>query len=123
GDRSAACAALRNFHRPRAEVLAAAGPDLLAVERIPSIDEVEALADVIPALGIPAWITFSCGDGGHLNDGTPFADAIDLAASIDAVVAVGVNCTPPPHVPSLIRIAAERTALPLVAYPNRGATW
>jgi homocysteine S-methyltransferase len=123
GERSAAVAALRDFHRPRAEVLAAAGPDLLAIETIPSLHEVEALADVIPALGTPGWIGFSCRDGEHLHDGTPIADAVALAASIDGVVAVGVNCTSPAHVPSLLRIAAGATSLPLVAYPNRGATW
>ena len=123
GERGAAVAALRDFHRPRAEVLASADPDLLAIETIPSIAEVEALADVVPPLGIPAWISFSCGDDEHLNDGTPLAVAIDIAASIPGVVSVGVNCTPPAYVPSLLRIAASRTTTPLVAYPNRGGTW
>jgi homocysteine S-methyltransferase len=123
GEPSAAVAALRAFHRPRAEVLASAEPDLLAIETIPSIRETQALADVVPSLGIPAWISFSCGDDEHLNDGTPLADAVALAASIAGVAAVGVNCTPPAHVPSLLRIAAAHTSLPLVAYPNRGATW
>jgi homocysteine S-methyltransferase len=123
GERSAAVAALRGFHRPRAEVLAAAAPDLLAIETIPSIVEAEALADVVPPLGVPAWISFSCADDEHLNDGTPLADAIDVAASIPGVAAVGINCTPPAHVPSLLRIAASRTTKPRVAYPNRGATW
>jgi len=39
------------------------------------------------------------------------------------VAALGVNCTPPAHIPSLLRIAATRTIRPLLAYPNRGATW
>ncbi len=123
GEPSAAIAKLREFHRPRAEVLASAEPDLLAIETIPSMQETEALAEVVPSLGVPTWISFSCGDDEHLNDGTPLADAIDLATSIQGVAAVGVNCTPPAHVPSLLRIAAAHTSLPLVAYPNRGATW
>jgi len=123
GDRSAAVIPLREFHRPRAEVLAAAEPDLLAIETIPSIAELEALADIVPTLDVPVWISFSCRDGEHLNDGTPFADAVDVAASIPGVTALGVNCTPPAHLPSLLRIAATRTILPLLAYPNRGATW
>ncbi|MDP9184737.1 MAG: homocysteine S-methyltransferase [Actinomycetota bacterium] len=123
GERSAAVAALREFHRPRAEVLAAAEPDLLAVETIPSIAEAEALADVLPPLGIPAWVSFSCGDGERLNDGTLFGQAVDVVATIPGVVAVGVNCTPPADVAPLLRIARSRTDKPLVAYPNRGATW
>jgi homocysteine S-methyltransferase len=123
GERSAAVAALRDFHRPRAEVLAAAEPDILAVETIPSLPEVEALAHVIPPLGVPAWISFSCSTDDRINDGTPLTDAVEAATAIDGVVAIGINCTPPRHIGPLLEIAASRTQLPLVAYPNRGATW
>jgi S-methylmethionine-dependent homocysteine/selenocysteine methylase len=34
---------LREFHRPRLEVLAEAGPDVLACETLPAAAEVEAL--------------------------------------------------------------------------------
>jgi len=37
--------------------------------------------------------------------------------------AVGVNCTHPSHVGSLLRRMALATTLPLVAYPNHGAEW
>ena len=72
---------------------------------------------------MPAWVSFSCADGSHLNDGTPFDEAVDLVADHPAVVAVGVNCTSPVAVPSLVELAAARTGKPLVAYPNRGGTW
>jgi homocysteine S-methyltransferase len=77
----------------------------------------DALADV------PAWVSFSCRDERHLNDGTPFADAVDLVAGHPSIVAVGVNCTAPAFVPALVGVAAELTATSLVAYPNRGGTW
>jgi homocysteine S-methyltransferase len=116
--------ALRDFHGPRAEALAAAGPDVLAIETIPSIVEAEALLQVLDALGdVPAWISFSCRDAGHLNDGTAFADAVDLVAGHPSVVAVGANCTSPLAVPGLVRVAAQRTATRVVAYPNKGGTW
>ena len=35
-------------------------------------------------------------------------------------MAVGVNCTAPWHIASLVEIAASRTAKPVVAYPNSG---
>jgi len=37
----------RDFHGPRLEVLAAAGPDLLAVETIPDAEEAEVLAPLL----------------------------------------------------------------------------
>jgi homocysteine S-methyltransferase len=46
---------------------------------------------------------------------------VALAASSDRVVAVGVNCTPPGFVPSLME-RSEATK-PLLVYPNVGSTW
>jgi len=115
---------LRDFHGPRAEVLAAAGPDLLAIETIPSVVEAEALLEILDALvETPAWLSFSCRDAGHLSDGTPFGDAVDLVERHPAIVAVGVNCTSPAAVPALVATAAARTEVPIVAYPNKGGTW
>src|SRR6202034_1959469 len=48
--------ALAAWHRPRLEVLAEAGPDVLALETVPDIDEAEALIAAIGGLGIPAWV-------------------------------------------------------------------
>jgi len=124
GDAVAARAFLLDFHGPRAEVLASARPDVLAIETIPSVVEAEALLAVLDTVSnVPAWMSFSCRDAGYLNDGTPFEDAVDLAAGHPSVVAIGVNCTAPTLVPDLVRIAAARTATPIVAYPNRGGTW
>jgi len=124
GNDDAARPILRDFHRRRAEALAAAEPDLLAIETIPSGVEVEALVHMLEDVGdLPAWLSFSCRDDRALHDGTPIEDAVRLAAASPHVVAVGVNCTAPAHVPALLRHAARRTAKPLVAYPNRGATW
>lgn len=112
---------LIGFHRRRLEVLSAAGADLLAIETIPSMPEARALVDLLEAVpGPPAWISFSCRDGRHLCDGTPLATAAALASECDRVVAVGVNCTAPRFVSSLLREAAAATDLPLVAYPNSG---
>ena len=124
GETSVARSFLRDFHGPRAEALVAAGPDLLAIETIPSIVEAEALTEVLDDLpDVPAWVSFSCADASHLNDGTPFSEAVDLVADHPAVVAVGVNCTSPVAVPSLVELAAAQTGKPVVAYPNRGGTW
>src|SRR5690606_24550395 len=51
-------AGLAAWHRPRLEVLADAGPDVLALETVPDIDEAEALVIVVSGIGIPAWLTY-----------------------------------------------------------------
>jgi len=124
GDADTARAFLRDFHGPRAEALAAADPDLLAVETIPSVLEAEALLQVLDALtDTPAWISFSCRDETRLSDGTAFVDAVELVSGHASVVAVGVNCTSPKAVLGLVRAASGSTVLPVVVYPNRGGTW
>jgi homocysteine S-methyltransferase len=124
GEADAARPLLRSFHLRRAEVLAAARPDLLAIETIPSGVEVEALVQMLDDLDeMPVWVSFSCRDDRSLHDGTPIEEAVAVADASSRVVAIGVNCTPPAHVPALLARASARTAKPLVAYPNRGATW
>lgn len=116
--------ALVEFHLPRMEALASASPDLFAIETIPSIVEARALVRALErASNVPAWMSFSCREGAHLCDGTPFERAVEVATSSRSVVAVGVNCTSPLHVIALVEIAAVRTPLPIVCYPNRGAFW
>jgi homocysteine S-methyltransferase len=113
---------LAAFHRPRMETLLEAGPDLLAVETIPSIAEAEAILSVLADLAeVRAWVSFSCRDGNRISDGTAFSAAAAVAASSPQVAAVGVNCTPPRFVPSLL--AGARIDLPLLAYPNVGSDW
>lgn len=50
---------LRDFHRPRIEILAGGSPDLLAIETIPDVREVEAIADILADFPLlPAWLAF-----------------------------------------------------------------
>ena len=115
-------ARLRDFHGPRLELLASAGPDLLAVETIPDVDEAEVLVALLDELGVPAWVSFSV-RGSTTAAGQPLADAYGLLAGHDVVVAAGVNCTEQVDVLGAVRAAVAATGLPAVAYPNRGGTW
>ena len=109
-------------HRPRIATLLEAGPDVLALETIPSIREVEALAELLGEHpGVEAWMTFCCRDGARLSDGTPVEDAVRAAAA-GGVVAVGVNCTAPEHLDPLLDRIRGCTELPILAYPNTGPT-
>ncbi len=118
---------LRAFHRPRLEVLAAAGADVLALETIPCLAEVEALLAEVDQLGVPAWLsltTVTDDDGRVLTRrGEPAAQAFAMARDVPAVVAVGVNCTAPAGVMAAVRDAADAGVCPVVAYPNSGEVW
>ncbi len=62
------------MHRPRLEALAEAGPDVLALETVPDIDEAEALLTAITGLGIPAWLSYSIA-GERTRAGQPLSEA------------------------------------------------
>lgn len=122
---------LVDFHRERLEILVDAGPDLLAVETIPDLDEVRAIIDALHEVPrTPVWFSVTARDGGHLWAGQSIEDAARLvdAAAISPVsglpvVAFGVNCTDPRFVSELLARARSATQLPLLAYPNAGGEW
>ncbi|MGY2077155.1 homocysteine S-methyltransferase [Blastococcus sp. SYSU DS0828] len=117
---------LREFHRPRMALLADAGADVLACETVPAAAEVEALLLEAQALGVPMWLSLTTvvdDDGvARTRRGERAADVYAMAASVDEVVAVGVNCTAPSALPAALRAAAP-AGKPLVAYPNSGESW
>jgi homocysteine S-methyltransferase len=115
-------AALRDFHLPRLELLLAAGPDLLAVETIPDVDEAEVLVELLDELNFPAWLSYSI-DGTRTRAGQSLEDAFAVAAQSTPILAVGINCCAPGDVQAAVEIAVAVTGKPAVAYPNSGEAW
>ncbi len=113
-------AALRRWHRPRLEILAAAGADVLALETVPDVDEAEALVDLVRGIGMPAWLSYTI-DGTRTRAGQPLEEAFAVAAGVPEIVAIGVNCCAPDDVLPAIRIAD--IGKPVIVYPNSGERW
>jgi homocysteine S-methyltransferase len=114
--------ALRDFHLPRLELLLAAGPDLLAVETIPDVDEAEVLVELLDELNFPAWLSYSI-DGTRTRAGQSLEDAFAVASHSTSILAVGINCCAPGDVQAAVEIAVAVTGKPAVAYPNSGEAW
>jgi homocysteine S-methyltransferase len=115
-------AQLQSWHRPRLEVLADAGADVLALETVPDLDEAEALVNLVRQARVPAWLTYTV-DGAHTRAGQPLADAFALAAGVPEIVAVGVNCCAPGDVLPAISVARDAAGKPVIVYPNSGQRW
>jgi homocysteine S-methyltransferase len=115
-------AELERFHRPRLEVLAAARPDVLALETVPDTDEAVALLRAVRGLGVPAWLSYTVA-GGRTRSGQTLEEAFALATDAEEVVAVGVNCCAPEDVPGAVETAARVTGKTVVVYPNSGEAW
>jgi homocysteine S-methyltransferase len=114
-------AELARWHRPRLEVLAAAGADVLALETVPDVDEAEALITLVRSVGVPAWLSYTI-DGTRTRAGQPLAEAFAVAAGVGEIVAVGVNCCAPDDVLPAIGIASA-VGKPVIVYPNSGERW
>jgi homocysteine S-methyltransferase len=113
---------LERFHRPRIEALAAAGPDVLALETVPDTDEAQALLEAAEGCGVPLWLSYTVAEG-RTRAGQPLAEAFALAAGRDEVIAVGVNCCDPREATAGVALATEITGKPAVVYPNSGERW
>ncbi|BCO35306.1 homocysteine S-methyltransferase [Mycobacterium heckeshornense] len=114
-------AALAAWHRPRLEVLAEAGADVLALETVPDVDEAEALVNVVRRLAVPAWLSYTI-EGTRTRAGQPLAEAFAVAAGVPEIVAVGVNCCAPDDVLPAVAVARQ-TGKPVIVYPNSGERW
>ena len=115
-------AELAAWHRPRLEVLAAADPDVLALETIPDSDEAEALVGLVGEQGIPAWLSYTIA-GDRTRAGQPLEEAFAVAADVPQIVAVGVNCCAPADVLGAVVTARRVTGKPVIVYPNSGEVW
>jgi S-methylmethionine-dependent homocysteine/selenocysteine methylase len=119
-------AELRAFHRPRMELLAEAGADVLACETVPAAAEAEALIAEADALGVRVWLSLTTvvdpAGLARTRHGELAADVFAMAADVDAVIAVGANCTDPAGIRSAL-LAAATSDKPVVVYPNSGEGW
>lgn len=115
---------LLDFHRRRWHILASSGADLLACETIPSVREARALRRLLSETPESlAWFSFSCRDGHNISDGTPIRECVKELESMPQIVAIGVNCTAPTHISSLVEILNEASDKPVLVYPNSGEDW
>ncbi len=123
GDYGISSDELRNFHAERLDVICQMQPDLLACETIPSAQEAEVLRDLLSESSeTMAWVSFSCADGERICDGTPIQECAALFENCPQVFAIGLNCTAPKYVRSLIekiRIAAQANALSSIQIRDR----
>ena len=119
---------LVDFHRERIEVLAGSSMDLLAFETIPSLEEAQAIGEALaPWPDVAAWLSFTCPDERaaklQVAHGEALRECAALAATFPQTIAVGVNCTHPRWITSLIGELRSASRKPIVVYPNSGEVW
>ena len=117
--------ALVAFHAERLALLAEEKPDLLACETLPCLVEARAIVRALREreIRIPAWFSFSCRDAAHISDGMEIAACARWLDTVPEAAAIGLNCTAPQYVESLIGEIRRETTKPIVVYPNSGETY
>lgn len=115
---------LTEFHARRAQLLYDAGADILLFETQPSLHEALLEARIAEEMGADYWISFSCRDGKHNGKGELIAEcAAALSQDHPHLKMVGVNCTKPEYIESLINELKNNTELPIAVYPNSGEVY
>jgi len=143
---------LRRFHLRRLRTLVnTPGVDVLAMETMPSLNEVLLVLEIIKIEGIsiPVWVSFSAKHQQFHDDmnsstalnprsctsasadasllttrhGEPITTAVQSLEQYPQVVAVGVNCISPFVVTPFIRAIRAVTKKSIIVYPNSGEKW
>jgi len=115
---------LRSFHLEKIKILDRSNADLLACETIPSFQEAKVLSDIINHVDKPVWISFSCRDEEHINDGSKIKNCVSFFRNHPKVFAIGANCTDPKYISGLIRNIKESSGdKKIIVYPNSGEAY
>ncbi|HRU65564.1 MAG TPA: homocysteine S-methyltransferase [Spirochaetota bacterium] len=111
----------RNFYESRIELLHEAGANFLAFETFPRLDEALAVAEIMKSYNnIHYWISFTAKDKKSIPDGKLFSDCVKALFAYENLAAVGINCSDPEFISSLIEEANTDTTIPIIVYPNSG---
>jgi homocysteine S-methyltransferase len=115
---------LVGFHSRRIAVLEQTNADFLAFESIPSLEEARAVVAALqPYPEAAAYLSFTCRDGLHVSHGETLRACAELLDARPQVIGMGVNCTAPELIGSLVEELAKVTNKPIIVYPNSGEQW
>ena len=114
---------LRDFHFDRIQLLSKCDVDCLAFETFPDLQEIKIVTELAEQTELPYWISFSCKDGESLNDGTPVKECVEWLKVQEYLFAVGINCTHPSFIESLIREIRLKWKGKIIVYPNSGEVY
>ncbi|WP_158220680.1 homocysteine S-methyltransferase [Paraferrimonas haliotis] len=114
---------LYEFHRQRLQLLNVHSTDIIAFETIPSWQE----AQIVIALGeecaMPNWLSLSCQDGQHLNDGGEIEQVARAVEQSSNTQAIAINCSAIETISELISRIQSQCNKPILVYPNSGARY
>ena len=107
---------LAREHGEHLEHLAAAGVDAVLIETMNTIREARAAVRESAERGLPALVSFVCGEAPALLSGEPLAQAIESIVEFEPL-AVGVNCVAPKTIDACLPVLRE-SGVAFAVYAN-----
>lgn len=114
---------LKDFHETQIRLVHEGGADVILCETVPSLEEALIQSEICEEKGLEYWISFSCQDGHRTCEGQEIGDCAEALRDRPHLQMIGVNCTMPQYVESLIREMVEKGDRPVDAYPNNGSVY
>ncbi|WP_320035411.1 homocysteine S-methyltransferase [Halarcobacter sp.] len=115
---------LKEFHKNRLEIIARTNPDIFAVETIPSLKEAKIICELLKDFkDICSWISFSAKDSSFTNAGDDIETCVKYLDTQEHISAIGINCTSPQYIQSLVKKIKKSSNKNIVVYPNGGAKY
>lgn len=99
---------------------------MIIFETIPTYLEAQAIHKLLQetAYPVPSMVSFSCNSPHTVCHGEQVADCVRLFNDLDSVTAVGINCTKPRYIESLLRdIKDAAPTKTILVYPDGGEEW
>ena len=96
---------------------------MILCETVPSLEEALVQSEICEEKGLEYWISFSCQDGHRTCEGQEIGDCAEALRDRPHLQMIGVNCTMPQYVESLICEMVEKGDRPVAAYPNNGSVY
>ena len=106
---------LKDFHRPRIQILLDQGVDFLETQAL-----IELLAEEFPEA--EAYMSFTVQIPDAISDGTSLAEMAKLVSQSNQILAVGINCSSPLLYNQALAFL-KNAGKALITYPNSGEVY
>lgn len=114
---------LKDFHETQIRLVHEGGADVILCETVPSLEEALIQSEICEEKGLEYWISFNCQDVHRTCEGQEIGACAEALRDRPHLQMIGVNCTMPQYVESLIREMVEKGDRPVAAYPNNGSVY
>ncbi|KAI6176809.1 Homocysteine S-methyltransferase 1 [Aphelenchoides bicaudatus] len=112
---------VRHYYEQQVRALHNTGIRFFTFETVPTLAEAIYARDVLEEIACDGIIAAVCKDEFHLANGDRFSDFVKELSESPRVKAIGINCTSPEYVKSLLQVGAPHLRdKAFVVYPNSG---